>query len=315
MTRPLVLLITLASLMLGAIVVTSRLLGAYPHQAGSESSASAATAPAATTDSSADIHREGGTPAAMPASVQGGPQSSQDSRTEAAVQAQAGDLHDVKDDSGGPSLERLAPLPALAQLPDGRWKAGVNYDTIVPAQQTSAPSGKIEVLEVFWLGCPHCFALEPYLQNWLKNKPRYIDFVRVPVMWGPVHRLHAKLFYTLEALNRDDLVEKAFTTIHQDNNPLIGSSEQDTFQKQLEWAKANGIDGGAFTMAYNSFGVNASLDHAQEITERYHVEGVPMIVVDGKYETDVGKAGGHEQLIQLINDLAAFDHGQRAHRA
>jgi thiol:disulfide interchange protein DsbA len=198
--------------------------------------------------------------------------------------------------------------PAQGSLLDGRWKAGVNFDTVAPAQPTAAPPGKVEVLEVFWLGCPHCYALEPYIQKWLKSKPSYIDFVRIPVMWGPVHRLHAKLFYALEALHRDDLVEKAFDTIHQDNNPLIGTNEQDTFDKQLAWAKANDLDPKAFTAAYNSFGVNAELQHAQEITERYHVEGVPMVVVDGKYSTDVGKAGGHEQLMQLIDDLAAFDH-------
>ncbi len=199
-------------------------------------------------------------------------------------------------------------------LPDGRWKAGVNYDTIVPAQPTVAPRGKVEVLEMFWLGCPHCYALEPYIQKWLKTKPGYVDFVRVPVMWGPVHRLHARLFYTLEALHRDDLVEKAFDTIHQDNNPLIGTNEQDTFNKQLAWAQSNGIDPKAFTTAYNSFAVNADLQHAQEITERYHVEGVPMVIVGGEYSTDVGKAGGHEQLIQLIDDLASFDHQRHAHR-
>jgi len=198
---------------------------------------------------------------------------------------------------------------------DGRWKVGVNYDPIVPAQPTAVPRGKIEVLEVFWLGCPHCYSLEPYLRAWLKDKPSYVDFVRVPVMWGPAHRLHAQLFYTLEALHRDDLVEKAFETIHQDGNPLLGTTEQDTAQKQLEWAKANGIDPEAFTTAYRSAAVQAQLEHAQEITERYHVEGVPFVAVDGKYATDVGKAGGHEQLIELIDDLVALDRQHRAHRS
>ena len=199
-------------------------------------------------------------------------------------------------------------------LPGGHWKVGVNYDPIVPIQPTDAPRGRIEVLEVFWLGCPHCYALEPYIRKWLKDKPSYVDFVRVPVMWGPVHRLHAQLFYTLEALHRDDLVEKAFDTIHQDNNPLIGTDEQDTFNKQLDWAKSNGIDPKAFTTAYNSFEVKTALQRAQDITERYQVEGVPFVAVGGKYSTDVGKAGGHEQLIQLIDDLAAFDHQHRSHR-
>jgi protein dithiol oxidoreductase (disulfide-forming) len=214
---------------------------------------------------------------------------------------------------GTASLEQLAAMPTAQQLPDGHWKAGVNYDAIVPAQPTNVAPGKVEVLEIFWLGCPHCYALEPYLQKWLEQKPSYVQFVRVPVMWNPVHRLHAQLFYTLEALHRDDLVEKAFDTIHRDNNPLIGTSEQDTFDKQLAWAQANGIDANAFRTAYNSFGVHASLEHAQEITDRYQVQGVPIVMVDGKFSTDVGKAGGDAQLIQVIEDLAAFEH-QRPHR-
>jgi protein dithiol oxidoreductase (disulfide-forming) len=200
-------------------------------------------------------------------------------------------------------------------LPAGRWRVGVNYDPVVPVQPTVAPRGQVEVLEVFWLGCPHCYALEPYLRSWLKDKPSYVDFVRVPVMWGPVHRLHAQLFYTLEALHRDDLVEKAFDTIHQDGNPLIGTNVQDTFEKQRDWAKANGIEPQAFATAYNSPEVKTDLEHAQEITDRYHVEGVPFVAVGGKFSSDVGKAGGDEQLIQLISDLAAFDHQRRAHRS
>ncbi len=216
----------------------------------------------------------------------------------------------VEEVPGTTSLEHLAAMPPGQQLPEGQWKAGVNYDAVVPAQPTSAPAGKVEVMEVFWLGCPHCYALEPYLEKWRTDKPSYINFVRVPVMWGPVHRLHAQLFYTLEALHRDDLVEKAFDTIHRDNNPLIGTNEQDTFDMQLTWAQANGIDANTFRTTYNSFGVRANLEHAQEITERYHVEGVPVVFVDGKFSTDVGKAGGQAQLIQLVNDLAAFEHGR-----
>ncbi|HTW39129.1 MAG TPA: thiol:disulfide interchange protein DsbA/DsbL [Steroidobacteraceae bacterium] len=214
---------------------------------------------------------------------------------------------------GTTSLEHLAALPPGEQLPEGRWKAGTNYNAIVPAQPTSVPPGKVEVLEVFWLGCPHCYALEPYIQRWLNAKPAYVQFVRVPVMWGPFHRAHAQLFYTLESLGRDDLVEKAFDTIHRDHNPLLGTDEQDSFNKQLAWAQANGIDASTFRAAYNSFGVHSSLEHAQEITDRYQVESVPLVIIDGKFSSDVDKAGGQAQLIQLIDDLAAFEH-RRPHR-
>src|SRR6185312_821233 len=125
----------------------------------------------------------------------------------AAAQETAGDAGNddhSPPDRGDVSLEHLDALPSDAQLPSGKWKPGVNYDPIVPAQPTAVSPGKVEVVEVFWLGCPHCYALEPYVQAWLKNKPSYIEFVRIPVMWGPVHRGHARLFYTLAALNRSD---------------------------------------------------------------------------------------------------------------
>jgi thiol:disulfide interchange protein DsbA len=209
---------------------------------------------------------------------------------------------------GTTSLEKIADLPAQHQLPDGKWKPGVNYDPVVPSQPTSVPAGKVEVLEVFWFACPHCYALEPFLKAWRKTKPDYVDFVRVPVMWGPVHRAHAQMYYTLKQLGREDLDDKVFETLHNEQNPLVGNTADETLQKQLQFATANGIDAEAFRKAYNSFAVSADLQRAEEITQRYHVEGVPLIVVNGKYITDVGKAGSHEQLIAEINDLAASEH-------
>jgi protein dithiol oxidoreductase (disulfide-forming) len=231
----------------------------------------------------------------------------------AAIAAAAASGPDAADDSddapvGSTSLEKIADLPAQHQLPDGKWKPGVNYDPVVPSQPTSVAAGKVEVLEVFWFACPHCYALEPFLKAWRKTKPDYVEFVRVPVMWGPVHRAHAQLYYTLKQLGRDDLDDKVFDTLHAGQTPLVGNTPDETFQQQLQFAKANGIDAEAFRKAYNSFAVNADLQRAEEITQRYHVEGVPLIVVNGKYITDVGKAGTHENLIAEITDLAASEH-------
>jgi protein dithiol oxidoreductase (disulfide-forming) len=209
---------------------------------------------------------------------------------------------------GDAGLERLAQLPADQQLPSGRWKPGVNYDPLVPAQPTTVGPGKVEVVEVFWLGCPHCAALEPYLQAWMKNKPAYIEFVRVPVMWGPAHRAHAHLFYAIAALNRQDLIPKAFDAIQNQHQMLFASSEDDTLKTQQDWAKMNGINPDDFAKAYNSFSVNSNLQRAEQLTQRYHVEGVPLVVINGKFTTDVGKAGGQSNLIQLIDDLAASEH-------
>ena len=227
-----------------------------------------------------------------------------------AAEGSGPDAADGSDDApvGTTSLEKIADLPSQHQLPDGRWKAGVNYDPVVPSQPTSVPAGKVEVLEVFWYACPHCYALEPFLKAWRKTKADYIEFVRVPVMWGPLHRAHAQLYYTLKQLGRSDLDDKAFETLHQQQNPLAGNTPDETFARQLQFAKDNGIDGEAFRKAYNSFAVNTDLQRAEEITERYHVEGVPLIIINGKYMTDVGKAASHENLIAEINDLAAGEH-------
>jgi thiol:disulfide interchange protein DsbA len=229
----------------------------------------------------------------------------------AAAQETAGDNAEedrTPPDRGDVSLEHLAALPADAVLPGGKWKPGTNYDVLTPAQPTNVSPGKIEVVEVFWLGCPHCYALEPFVEAWLKNKPAYIEFVRVPVMWGPAHRAHARLFYTLQALNRPDLFEKAFDAIQQKHEPLIAQSEDETLKLQEAFAKDNGITPDDYAKAYNSFTVNSNLQRAEQLTQRYQVQGVPLVVVDGKYSTDVAKAGGPQQLIQIIDDLAASEH-------
>ena len=230
------------------------------------------------------------------------------SETEQATAAQETGGEDAEVTRGDTSLERLAALPAEQQLPGGKWKAGVNYDPLVPSQPTSVGPGKVEVVEVFWLGCPHCYALEPFVVNWVKTKPDYIEFVRVPVMWGPVHRAHAHLYYTLLALNHADLFGKAFNTIQEQHQMLVANSEDETLKLQVGFATANGITADAYTKAYNSFTVSSNLARAEQLTQRYHVEGVPLIVVNGKYTTDVSKAGTPQTLFQIVDDLAASEH-------
>jgi thiol:disulfide interchange protein DsbA len=133
-----------------------------------------------------------------------------------------------------------------------------------------------------------------------------VKFVRVPVTWGPVHRAHARLYYTLEALGKlEQLHTVTFDEIHKRGNLLVAQDDAQTRRMQIAFAKANGISEADFTRAYDSFGVNANLQRAEDITRRYRIEGVPVMFVNGKYQTDVGMGGGHGGLIELINDLAA----------
>lgn len=206
----------------------------------------------------------------------------------------------------------------LALPTSSQWRPGVNYTVISPAQPTNAPPGKVQVMEVFWLACPHCDALEPYIQKWRKSKPSYVQFVRVPVMWGPVQRAHARLYYTFEALGRRDMIDKTFRYIHGleaqrgTESILVGSSKANTLRIQQAYAASNGIAPSAFASAYNSFDVNTRLQQAEEINQIYEIESVPTIIVDGRYRTNPEKAGGENHLIELINFLTKWDHDHQS---
>src|SRR6185437_7422025 len=150
-------------------------------------------------------------------------------------------------DSGGAdnneaSLEKVAALPPEGQLPAGKWAAGTNYTVLSPAQPTDAPPGKVEVIEMFWYGCPHCYAFDPVLEAWKAHKAGYIEFVRVPVMWADIHRSHARLFYTLQALGKlDQLHSKVFDQIHQKGDELYVSGDPNaTLEDVVKFAEANG---------------------------------------------------------------------------
>jgi thiol:disulfide interchange protein DsbA len=210
---------------------------------------------------------------------------------------------------GDASLERMAAMPENMQLPGGKWKLGVNYRPIVPAQATAADPGQVEVLEVLWLGCPHCYEIEPNIEAWRKKKPAYVKFVQEHVMWGPAHRAHGRLFYTLLALGRDDLVVKAFDEIHRRSNILLSptGNEAQTLSLQIAFAVANGITEADFKREFNGFAVNTRLQRAEELMRRYKIESVPHVIINGKYETDVAMAGSPEKLVELIEDMAAAE--------
>jgi len=207
------------------------------------------------------------------------------------------------------SLQACARTPeaASAAAALSKWQAGTNYTLLEKPQPTSADAGKIEVNEVFWYGCSHCFALDPTLQSWNAGKPAYIQFVRIPVVWGPVHRQHAKLYYTLLALGRTDLHEKVFETIHKEGRILAAQTDDEARAQHKAFLMENGVSEKAFNDAYDSMSVATNLKRAEELTQRYAVASVPLMIVNGKYTTGVSQAGGNTELISLINDLAASE--------
>ena len=197
--------------------------------------------------------------------------------------------------------------PPAGQPIPSRWKADVNYLAVLPAQPTNADAGQVEVLEFLWLGCPHCYELNPHVEAWKKKLPPYVKFSQVHVTWDAGKQAHAKLFYTITTLGGDALVVKAFDEIHRKGNFMLANNDSATQQMQLEFAVANGVDAAAFRREYNGFAVNASVQRANQLMRTYRINGVPAFIVNGKYRTDVSMAGGSDQLMQLLTDLAASE--------
>ncbi|MGD0489961.1 MAG: thiol:disulfide interchange protein DsbA/DsbL [Steroidobacteraceae bacterium] len=231
------------------------------------------------------------------------------------VEAAAGDsgVHNALLAAVASTVAAATPT-ASAEVTGGptMWQDGVNYTRLVPAQPTDVPAGQVEVLEFFWYACPHCFALQPLVEAWKKTKPAYVTFVPVPVTWSPGHRALARLFYTLESLGKlDQLHNEVFKEIQVNNDPLVArdaADEAETEQLQTAFAVKQGISASAFKAAYHSMGVEARLQRADELVQRYRIDGVPTFVVNGKYVADVRSAGGQQPLLTLVGDLAAQEH-------
>jgi protein dithiol oxidoreductase (disulfide-forming) len=201
---------------------------------------------------------------------------------------------------------------AAAATSGAQWQDGVNYTRTVPAQPTNVPAGQVEVLEFFWYACPHCYALEPTVQTWLKSKPAYITFTRVPVEWNEGHRSLAHLFYALEAMGKlNDVHSEIFKEIQVNGNPLIGPDPNNAAsaeRTQVSFIKKLGLSDADFEKAYQDMNVQTAMQRADQLVERYRVTAVPTFVVNGKYTTDVTMAGGPEKLMSLLSDLAAQEH-------
>jgi thiol:disulfide interchange protein DsbA len=226
-------------------------------------------------------------------------------------------VEDTTGDNGvhNPLLAAVTSTAAAATSVDAPiiWQPGVNYTLLVPAQPTAVPAGQVEVLEFFWYGCPHCYDLDPLVEAWLKSKPSYVTFTRVPIMWNEPDRALARLYYTLKSLGKIDALHTAiFQEIHVKNDPLVDATGSDSATEQLQtgFVQTMGVSAAAFRDAYHSEPVEVDLRNADQLVERYRVTGVPTFVINGKYEADAASAQGQERLMALVGDLAALEHGK-----
>ena len=182
-----------------------------------------------------------------------------------------------------------------------KYNAGEHYEVISPAQPTSTKD-KIEVVEMFWYGCPHCFRLEPFVDRWLKRKPANVKFVRMPGIFRPEWEIHARAYYTAEILGVVDKVHRPmFDAIHEMKKRMNDESSI------LALFKKHGVSEKDFKRVFRSFAVETKLRRAKDMGKRYQARGVPALIVNGKFRTSGHAAGGNPKVFKVVNELVKME--------
>jgi protein dithiol oxidoreductase (disulfide-forming) len=186
----------------------------------------------------------------------------------------------------------------FAGLAQAQPVAGVEYRELAAAQPVDAVD-KVEVLEFFWYGCPHCYNFEPVLAPWLKKLPKDVQFRRVPAMFNEEYARGARAFYALEAIGEEQRLHKAlFDAVHTGSRLRVADEAALT-----EWLGKQGVDTKKFAAAYRSFSVEGKLKRAEQLTQAYKIEGVPSMAVNGKYVVITDNIKSFEQMVLVADYL------------
>lgn len=182
------------------------------------------------------------------------------------------------------------------------FNEGFEYKLITPPQPTST-GDKIEVVEMFWYGCPHCYRFEPEIKKWLASKPANVEFVRIPAVFSkPVWELHARAYYTAEALGvLEKIHQPLFDAIHKDKQRMDSPAALRSLFSKFA------VSGDDFDKAFTSFVVMSKLQRARTLSRDYQITGVPSLIINGKYVTSGPMASinnpskhEHENLLKVM---------------
>ncbi len=189
---------------------------------------------------------------------------------------------------------------------DSDYIEGINYERIIPPLP-GGTDGKVEVLELFWYGCPHCDRFDPFVNKWLKTKADYVDFKHMPAVFNnPDWRLHATAFYTAETLGIGKKLHKPFfdAIIHQNRRLTSEDQLRDFFGD-------HGVDAKDFDKSFSSFAVKAKVARAADLSKKFGIDGVPAVIVNGKYRVNGTLAGGsYDNLLKIVDFLVAMEHNR-----
>jgi protein dithiol oxidoreductase (disulfide-forming) len=189
-------------------------------------------------------------------------------------------------------------LPQLAHA-QGEPVEGTHYVKLQQSVPTSVPAGKVEVVEFFWYGCPHCFHFEPFLAAWAAKVPADVVFRRVPVAFREnPFGIHQRLYYAVETMGLIPVLHaKIFHAIHEENLKL------DKPELIAEFVAKNGVDKTKFMAVFDSFGVQTKCRQARSLAEAYKIDGVPTVGIAGQFYTSVSLNGTPEKTLATADAL------------
>jgi thiol:disulfide interchange protein DsbA len=200
----------------------------------------------------------------------------------------------------------LIPFAAQTRAADPLYIEGTHYERLPEAVRTADPA-RIEVVEVFWYGCGHCYQLEPLIKKWKPSLAADVDFRRSPAMWNKLMAVHAQAFYAAQVLG---VLEKM-------NDPLFAALNVDRKKLETEDEIAalfaqNGVKEEDFRKAFNSFGVQSSVKQADARQRSYRITGTPEMIVNGKFRVSARLAGSPEAALKVVDFLVEKERAARS---
>jgi thiol:disulfide interchange protein DsbA len=207
---------------------------------------------------------------------------------------------------GGAEIRLASAAAPAAAAPEWRFKEGQDFKVLGVGQGITGAPDKIEVAEAFWYGCSHCYQFDPLVNDWAGKLPDDVNFVRLPVMWNPTNQVHARLYYTAQALGKGEEMHAAvFREIHVNKNML-------TTEEQIqEFFAKFGVSAADFQKTFRSFTVEGQLKRAKELTQRYEVRSVPMMIVNGKFNSDAPGVKTFDDMLAVVTELTERERRNR----
>jgi len=186
-------------------------------------------------------------------------------------------------------------------MSSGTAQAADGYELVNPPQNTSSPD-KVEVMEFFWLGCPHCYSFEPTIAAWEENMPENVTFVREAPPLNPSWEQHSRGFYAAQLMGQElPFVNAMFKAIHEDKQRMRKPDDI------AELASTLGMDKDKFLKTMKSFAVQTKMNRSIQLAKGAGISGVPAIMINGKYRTGASIAGGNAAIIDVINETIAME--------